>query len=1086
MRLPAKLAIALLAIIAFLAAILIFIIATLDLNDYKEVITDEFQRGTGRSLAIKGDISHTLYPWLGIEAGGIVIGNAEGFGDTPFLSTGPLKVRAKLIPLLRNKLEVDALQIKSARLNLHRNEDGIANWDDLAGPDKPDEAPQEPQNKGSSMPVAALLLGGVDIQDAAISWTDNTSGLMASVSRINVRTGALVVGQPIELLASMQLTINQPDIESAINLSGVIVHDGGGRQFSVSPLSIEADLTGKSIPPEQGKGSLTTSIAVDLEQGTAALSDIDFNALSSTVSGSLQINKLDTPAPSLSMKLNIAGEDISAPFKAVEFEPLASQLGKLSDRGFLIETEIDADMSRGDIDIASLEADLLGANIQMEIHARDSFSGTPAATARINAAGPDFPTLIRVAGAFDSRLEKVAGKMKEIRDKSFYIKTDFDADLKNGQINIETFDIKAADSMVNAHLKTGPSAASMLAGQLNAAGADLPMLMALAGAFLEKDNAFSAYAEKLAKLAKKSFALESRFDIDVNAGKFKLPALKADALGFQLTGNDINSLNGSLNGQLSLIAPSLKPVLTALDQPDLAQVLESFTLGAGLAGSLEQPALKDLALDAVLSGRQIPDSPLAVKVRADASLDVKAQDLNVGQFSVSGAGLDIQGKLAVKQYLDNPAFNGALSVEPFNLKKFMRRIGQTPPETADPEVLNRVALANTAFAGTGKELEIKQFNAMLDDSHVQGGFNIHDFNEAGYRFNVEIDRIDADRYLPPGAEDKPAAAETATTSGASDELPLETLRSLDISGDILVGELVISKAKLEDVRLSMNAKNGHIKLAPIAMKLYDGSYNGAITLDAGGSEPLLNIDTDFANVNVGPLLHDLVGAANLQGIGNISLALHSKGGDADTLKNNLSGNGKINFRNGVLQGVDIPGVLRQIEVLYESKRIGRVDKGEETHFDALGAGLNIQNGVISNDDLLMMAPGFAVKGSGILLNLHDQTWKYKFIVDVDETTATQGEKHYNLGGYSLGINCSGKLADKKCLPDVKSVLQALLKDVLKDEIKDLIGDKLLPGLLGKEPPEEQKTESAEPDDRDRTQPADLGKEAVKKLLDKIF
>lgn len=1095
-----KVLIALIVMVAVVIGTLIIITARLDLNDYRDEITDFLQKSTGRSVVLAGELSHTLYPWLSLETGGIIVGNPSGFEDGAFLSLEGLKIRVKTLPLLRNVLEIDTLKIQGMRLHLVKNGDGRGNWDDLMEPTV------TPREKGAA-PLAALLLGGIDIRDAALTWTDHHENRTATITDADLQTGELVVGQPVELRASMRLAADRPDIKAAINLNGTIVYQQRGDQLTIRPLAMEADLEGKNIPTGQNRLILTTAMELNRDAGTAELSDINVKLLASTATGGLRIEQLDTASPSFAATLAVRGEDISALFKAAEVEPLASQLSGLSDRSFDIKTAIDADAAGGDINISLFNAHILGANIQAEAHARNRFSGTPAVRARIDAQGPDLPALFGIAGALDARLASVAQQLRAVKDKSFHIKTDFDADLKSGRIDLTTLDITAADLILSGDLQTQRlrSLTPALKGRIDAQGSDLPTLMAAIGVFLEPDNALSVHAGKLAALRQKSFMLAGRFDADLQTGTLSLPTLEAQALGFELAaelaGDNIHRpkgvLKGGLKGRLRLSHPNPAPILSALDQAGLAQTLQSFVVNTNISGNPARLDLQPLTLNAVLAGDRIADGRVELTVNADTQLDLRTQDLNINQFSISGLGLEINGRLSAQQYLSDPVFGGELSVAPFNLKTLMRRLHRTPPETADSGALNRVAITETAFTGNQKGLEISQFKAMLDDSNIQGSFSAGGSERTEYQFGIAIDRIDADRYLPPApaANNPPVTPETAAV-GAASELPLETLRALSLKGDLAIGELMISGATLTQARLSMNAKDGLVTLAPVTAMLYDGSYSGGITLDAKGDEPLLSMKTDFANINLQPLLTDLADGANLQGTGNISLAVNSRGGDVHTLKRHLSGNGRIDLRAGVLKGMDIPGVLRQIEVLYESKRIGRVDKGEQTRFDSLTGSLNIENGVVANDDLLMTAPGFTVNGKGTLLDLNDASWKYKFIVSVDDAQATLGEQRYNLGGYSLGINCGGRLIEKKCTPDVKTILQALLKGKLKDKVKDkvqhIIGDKLpirIPGLSTEPAPEsspEQAPKPAESNAPPQTRPEDAAEKAVKKLLDKIF
>ena len=102
-----------------------------DPNDYKDDIAEQVREETGRELQIDGDITFTIYPWLGIELNSLTLSNAAGFGDKPFLKTSLVKARVKLLPLLRKEVEMDTLVLHGATINLARNDKGVTNWADL-------------------------------------------------------------------------------------------------------------------------------------------------------------------------------------------------------------------------------------------------------------------------------------------------------------------------------------------------------------------------------------------------------------------------------------------------------------------------------------------------------------------------------------------------------------------------------------------------------------------------------------------------------------------------------------------------------------------------------------------------------------------------------------------------------------------------------------------------------------------------------------------------------------------------------------------------------------------------------------------
>ncbi|MCG8379258.1 MAG: AsmA family protein, partial [Proteobacteria bacterium] len=1033
MKVLIKLILGIGAFVLLVVGALIITVAYLDPNDFKDTIVAEVKEQTGRELAIDGHISLSYYPWLGLDVENISLSNAKGFGNDPFFKARTIKARAKLMPLLRKELEMDTLVLHGVTLNLARNKEGINNWDDLV---KPADTDKETTRKEQELPLAALVLGGIDIKDANINWKDAQQGIQYQVSKANIGTGELKLGEPINLTAKLGLAASKPALSSAIKFKGTVSYEDGGDVLLLKPMRLEAKVKGKEIPGGEALVQFGSEIKVDLNKDTALINALELLAFDSQVKGKIEAKNIRSGQPEIAGLFDVSSKNLPQLFKIAEIEPLASQLAKLKEKNFDLKTTFNADLSRDDIDIDQLDVNVLGNKINAEIHARNIKSDTPAAKGKIKASGADLPALIVIASQFmgDGKQDiKSLSKQLAKAPKSFQIETDFDTDLRTGTVDIPNLSIKALGMTTIGKLsgKEIKSETPAISGELKADGPDLPLVLQMVGALQAKESGLPKLAADLGKLKNKKFNIDTRFNINLKSGKVDMPALNMNAFGIgvkgNVKGNDVHKNNGSMDGKISIISKDPKPLLTAVGQADIAKVLKSIDINTGIKGNMSNLNLKPLAFKSVFSGKNIPNSPVTLSVNADTSIDMNANNLKLDNFTISGLGLDIKGKLDVKQYSENPSINGQIGIAPINLKKFMQQMNQTLPPTTDSNVFNKVALENTSFTGDGKSLTIKEFKAVLDDSRIQGNFNINDFSKSEYQFGVGIDKINIDRYLPPKTEGKPATPETAAASAAT-ELPLETLRGINVKGDVLIGELVVSNAKLNDVHLSLNAKGGDIKLAPIGAKLYNGNYKGAITLDAKSDTPQLNMNTDFSNVNVEPLLTDLTGSANMQGIGNISLALNSRGSDINVLRSTLNGKGNIDFRKGVLKGIDIRGILQQVEVMYESKRPGKVDNGEQTEFDSLTGTLNIHSGIIDNDDLLMLAPGFRVNGNGMLLNLNDETWKYNFVASVDETTATRGEEKYNIGGYSLKVKCRGKIADKSCLPDLESIFQALFKN----------------------------------------------------------
>ncbi|OGT33301.1 MAG: hypothetical protein A2W28_00250 [Gammaproteobacteria bacterium RBG_16_51_14] len=1197
-------------------------IANLEPDDYREFITAKVREKTGRDFSLSGDIRLEYYPWLGVEVGGLTLGNAAGFGEQPFLQTDALKIRAKLLPLFRKQIEMDTIQIHGARLNLARNKEGKTNWNDL----KAETASDEP------LPLAALILGGVDIRDASLTWDDRSADVSWRVSALNATTGSLVLGKPIDLKVSLNADVTRPKISTNVALAGTIAYDLDDQHYTLQPLQLSAVLKGQNIPGGQTELRLASALDVNLDDDTATISGIQLDALDTHAEGDLAIGQLQSGKPALKGTLNIKGKDLALLFKAFEVEPLATQVARLPDRSFDLSMGLDADMSRGDVDLTGLIINLLGAAVKGDVyarniesatpalkgkltaggpdlpaliqiagqfeegedsrfkslgkqlagmknkafavttdfdadlktgnvdvadltvnlldtaikgnlHARDVQSETPAVKGKLTASGPDLPTLIQIAGHFepgkDSRLKTLGKHLAGMKNKAFAVATEFDADLKTGKVDVAEMSVSLFDASIKGNLHTrdvqsetpavkgkltasGPDLPTLIQiagqfepekdsrlkslgkylagtkdksftvatefdvdlktgnvdvpdlsmqalgitmtgnlngrqvqsetpamqGKLKATGPDLPLLLQMAGYFGEGENpVLGKLGQQLANVGNKEFTVETKFDVDMKSGRINVPDLTARAMGItvagKLEGENIESDRGKMAGQLQITGTDLSGVLTAVEQAELAEVLKSVVIEAGISGNNQDLHLQPLSIKATLSGKQIPNSPVAVALNAATQVNLKKQTLVLDSLSLSGLGLDVKGNLNAQQIIDAPAYDGNLVVAPFDLRQLLKQLNQKPPLTADAKALGKVAL-QTAFTGTKTGIDLKKLVLVLDDTQLQGDLSVLDFANPDIRFGIGIDKLNADRYLPPGQEGKkvrPATPETVV-AGAATELPLETLRALKAKGDLLIGELIISNARLRDVRFSIDAKDGNIKLAPIAANLYEGKYEGDIHLDATGKLPRLTINTALKGIQAEPLLKDVTGKADLVGTGDFSVALIAAGNNVGNLKKTLNGQGEIRFSKGILRGVDVRRMLEQAEIMIENKQIGKIEKGGETPFDQLTGTLTITGGVVNNQDLILTAPGFKVPGKGMLINLNDMTWKYDMQVAVDEASTTQGDQRYNLGGYEIPIKCRGAVDPDNCQPDYGGLLAAAGEKMVGEKLKDILNKKL--------------------------------------------
>ena len=1256
----------LVCVVTVVAAVLL-----IDPNQHKDFIVSRVQQATGRSFAISGNINLSYYPWLGVEVDGITLGNAEGFGDTPFLHTDRVALRIKTMPLLQKHYELDTFRLHGLQLHLARNKSGGDNWSDLAGP-----GAEEKHKPEARIPFAAMVLGGVDIKGGQITWQDQMTDQSINISDLNVTTGELTYGAPIKLSATMKAVTGRPALDGDLKVNGTLNYNLDTGVYALKPIDLVARLTGNSVPGGVTDLLFKAAVESNLKEDTARIEELSLDVLGTSIRGGLNAGHIKSGKPQVQGELAIKGQDLAPLLKLIE-SPVAKDLARLVDRSFDVRLNMDTDLQSGRLQIPKFEAVLLGATIKGNVEANDIQSSTPSVKGMVKAAGPDLPALLQVAGQFESgkdpKLGEYGRRLAGAQDRSFDIAAEFDADLKSGNIQVPTLAAKAlgftvhgqlvaqdmnsdkgkvdgkfslqgdkpapvlsafgkqalaevlqvvsvdagvsgaggdvtlsplrvkatfagkqvpnspAEVMLNADtqfnikkqtvvmhnvslqglgidvsgdvtaskvqtdkpaisgkinarggdlallfklagieplatqlaaldnrsfdIKSGLDAdlgqgtvkvsnldARLLGatiqgqidasnirskspsakGKLKAAGPDLPALMQVIGQFQGKDSALKTYGERLSQVAGKSFDVTAEFDADPDKGNYHVPALAAKTLGITLNGqldaNAINSNNGKVDGKFTLSGEKMSGVLAAVGQGALGEVLQSIDMDAGVNGQGGDIALSPLQIKATFAGKQIPNSPVDLTLSADTRANLDKQTLTVNNLKLQGLGLNVTSNLSANQIKDKPNFSGDLAVAEFNLRKFAQQLNQTLPETADKNVLAKVAL-KTSFSGTNDSLNVKELTAQLDESNLSGNFSINHFTRPDIKFGVNIDSINADRYLPPAAKGKPVTPETAAV-GAASELPLDTLRSLQINGDVQAGQFIISNARLNNIKLALRAKDGDIRIDPASAELYQGKYQGSVALDARGKVPIITVNSQLTTVQLEPLLKDFMQQPEspLVGVADLSFEqLTGSGMNADQIKGTLTGKGKFMVTDGILRGVDIRKALEQVEIMLESKTPGKVQSEGNTPFKQLTGTLNIKNGVVTNNDMLMQAEGFKVSqhDENMLANLNNGAIKYDMKVAVEESRTTRGEKTYNIGGYKLPIRCRGQLSAPDCKPDAEDIATLLYQKGGKDLIKDALGIKSKKSTAttstGAEPPAAPTEQQVTPDQQSTTE-----------------
>jgi AsmA protein len=453
--------------------------------------------------------------------------------------------------------------------------------------------------------------------------------------------------------------------------------------------------------------------------------------------------------------------------------------------------------------------------------------------------------------------------------------------------------------------------------------------------------------------------------------------------------------------------------------------LKTGTIGIG------QPLDVNLAFD-FESGQ--PAMRTRVSLTSRLAFDPAAQTLDVTALSLSAHDLSLLASLKATHVLEAPEVSGTLELKPFNPRTLMDKLG-VKYDSADKKALSTLAL-KTRFAATGDSAELKDLALTLDDSRLSGTLGIRHFARPAYRFDLAVDRIDLDRYLPAPAPAPTGAKSGAAAAPAPVEIPLSLLRALALQGRLRVQQLTAFNLHSTDAVVQVSADNGLITLGPNQAKLYGGKYAGRTALDVRGKTPLLNIDESVSGIELAPALKDALRFDKFAGTANLGAKLTARGLDANQIKATLSGNADFAVKDGAIKGVNLKKMSDAIAAAIRDKSYQKLTEivpqaGDETRFTHLSGTAQIKNGVVQNNDLKIQSPDLLnVSGKGSV-NLPKETLDYTVI----------------LGSYPLGIGCTFA---KPCFrPDWNAILKQKLegkveqkKEKLEQKLEEKLKDRL--------------------------------------------
>lgn len=565
------------------------------------------------------------------------------------------------------------------------------------------------------------------------------------------------------------------------------------------------------------------------------------------------------------------------------------------------------------------------------------------------------------------------------------------ANLATGAATVAELDLSALDIRVQATADIANfNEAPRATGNFAFSADDLQKVSVALGSMVPAELALAGEARANAK-----------FEYDQAAGTARVPEFAAEALNVKLSGN-INA--GNLNAQ-----PSAEGKINVAS--------DNLGVTRQQLGSLV-PA--DIALDG--KGH----------FNATFKYDGAAGTAHVPAFEATVLNVNASGNVDASGLNDKPSFNGKLTVAEFSPGQLLVKLGQELPEMRDGSALDSASLY-AAFDVKPNSAMISDLRATLDQSKLTGRVEVVDIEKQALRFNLALDQIDVDRYLPPSTEE----AATPEDGPPLDqmEIPAELIRGHDVVGNMTIGKLKAFDFNSTDVKIGITAREDKLRIHPAEAKFYGGGYRGDMRIDASRKVPALAIDEHVQKVQLTPMVKDILDVENVSGTANIDITASARGKTVGAMKKSLDGKFAVAVKDGAIEGFNLWESIREAYATLKGQSYDASKAPQRTEFADLSASGTINKGVLRNDDLLAKLPFLRVAGEGTV-DIAKATMDYTIEATVLKSPELSGGIE-ELTGTAIPVRLTGPVMDPRIRPDVKAVLEAKAKAELKKKEQEL-------------------------------------------------
>jgi len=376
------------------------------------------------------------------------------------------------------------------------------------------------------------------------------------------------------------------------------------------------------------------------------------------------------------------------------------------------------------------------------------------------------------------------------------------------------------------------------------------------------------------------------------------------------------------------------------------------------------------------------------------------------------------------------AFDGRADIA-LPLRALARYLGTDLPEGDIFETFR----AETALSGSPGLIRLTGADIGFDAITARGDLELN-YDRARPRVTgaLTTPRLDLTPYIPAESDSGAGAGGGGVGPWSDEPIDLAPLTTIDADLTVRADTFIARDIEARDVTMDLDLDNGVLTTQLTNFQLYGGRGRVVATVNANAATPRYRLTADIASLEAQPFLSAAAAFDRLAGTGALDLDLTATGTSPAQIMNSLSGEGRFDFADGAIVGVNLAQVIRTVQQAIETGSLpSGFAESQQTDFTALTGTLDISNGLARNLDLAMLSPLLRVEGTG-QVDLGAQAIEYRITPRAVQQLTGQGGD-LDLQGLAVPIRIRGGFNDVSVGVD----FEAVARDLVRARAGTLIG-----------------------------------------------